>query len=287
MGYGGVEGYPPVTVLARGLTGGEVRFDRPVSSQFVSALLMVAPYAAQDVYISLAGPLPSEPYVAMTEHVMRSMGVELVQAERRRFVIPAGQRYRGGEYSIEPDASAATYFWAAAAVTGGCVRIEGLRRDSVQGDVGFVDILARMGCTVGAGPDYLEVAGPTDGRLRGVDVDLNAMPDTVQTLAVVALFAEGPTRIRNVANLRIKETDRIAALASELRRLGARVDEWEDGLSIWPPPKATSASIETYRDHRMAMSLAVAGLRVDGLRICGADCVSKSFPAFFDVLDRL
>ncbi len=283
IGYEGVAGFPPLTVFARGLTGGEATLYTPASSQFVSALLMVAPYATQDVRMRVEGALPSRPYVDMTIDVMRSLGVETLEAGGR-FIVPAFQRYQPGQHEVEPDASAATYFWAAAAVTGGRIRVAGLTRKSRQGDVRFVDVLAQMGCRVHEDDTSLEVEGPAGGRLHGVVVDLNEMPDAVPTLAVVALFADGPTEIRNVANLRIKETDRIAALATELTRLGARVDAREDGLTIHPPRHVVPAAIETYGDHRMALSFAVAGLVVDGVVIRAAGCVSKSFPAFFDVL---
>jgi len=287
IGYEGTPGCPPLGVLARGLSGGEVVFNTPPSSQFLSALLMVAPYATQDVLMRVEGPLTSRPYVDMTIDVMRDMGVEALATDEGRFVVPAFQRYQAGTYAIEPDASAATYFWAAAAITGGRVRVEGLTRRSRQGDVGFVDVLAQAGCALHADDTGLEVAGPADGRLAGIDVDLNAMPDTVQTLAVAALFAFGPTHIRNVANLRIKETDRIAALATELTRLGARVETRPDGLTIHPPERWQPAAIRTYDDHRMAMSFALAGLVTEGVVIQDADCVSKSFPGYFDVLGRL
>jgi 3-phosphoshikimate 1-carboxyvinyltransferase len=236
--------------------------------------------------IRVKGVLPSQPYVDMTIGVMRALGVEVLAAEAR-FVVPAFQRYRAGECVIEPDASAAAYFWAAAAITGGRVRVNGLTRQSGQGDVRFVDVLASMGCRVHETASSLEVQAPPDGRLRGVTVDLNDMPDTVQTLAVVALFADAPTAIRNVANLRIKETDRIAALATELTRLGAKVDARPDGLTIHPPQQLAPAVIETYHDHRMAMSFALAGLVVDGVVLRDAGCVSKSFPEFFEVLGAL
>jgi 3-phosphoshikimate 1-carboxyvinyltransferase len=286
IGYEVAEGCPPVMVLARGLTGGEVVFQKPPSSQFLSALLMIAPYAAGDVMICVEGDLPSRPYVDMTIEVMRSLGVELVEAEGR-FVVPAFQRYQPGEYTIEPDASAATYFWAAAAVTGGRVRVEGLTRRSRQGDVRFVDVLARMGCQVHEGESSLEVRAPADQRLTGIDIDLNDMPDTVQTLAVTALFAEGPTAIRNVANLRLKETDRIAGLAAELSRLGAKVEVRDDGLTIHPPVRMAPAEIRTYGDHRMVMSFAVAGLAAEGIVVKDVGCVSKSFPDFFEALASL
>jgi len=287
IGYEGREGFPPLTIDARGLRGGAVRFARPPSSQFISALLMVAPYAGDDVLIEVAGGAPSAPYIDMTLSVMQSLGVEALTVDRTRFVVPAPQRYRAASVDIEPDASAATYFWAAAAITGGSVRVGGLTRGSRQGDVGFVEVLRQMGCEVAEGPDFLAVRGPGVGKLHGIDVDLNAMPDTVQTLAVVALFADEPTRIRNVANLRLKETDRLAALGHELSRLGALVELQEDGLTITPPHRVTPAAIETYNDHRMAMSFALAGLAADGVVIRNAGCVRKSFPTFFETLSTL
>ncbi|HUU96965.1 MAG TPA: 3-phosphoshikimate 1-carboxyvinyltransferase [Phycisphaerae bacterium] len=287
IGYEGVEGYPPLTIVARGLAGGEIEFDRPPSSQYISAILMVSPYAAADVMIRVNGPLVSRPYVDMTIAVMRSLAVEVLSAEGRRFIVPNAQRYRAGEVNIEPDASAASYFWAAAAVTGGRVRVRDLTRASFQGDVRFVDVLERMGCRVNAGDDYIEVQGPPVGALQRLDVDLNEMPDVVQTLAVVALFAKGVTRIRNVANLRIKETDRLAALGTELTKLGGAVEVSDDGLAVTPPARVTPATINTYNDHRMAMSFALAGLAVDGIVIKDADCVSKSFPDYFDALAGL
>ncbi|MEW6253623.1 MAG: 3-phosphoshikimate 1-carboxyvinyltransferase [Planctomycetota bacterium] len=286
IGYEAGEGYPPLTVVGGGLTGGEVAFADPPSSQFLSAVLMVAPYAAHDVLIRIDGEVPSRPYVDMTVDVMRSMGVEAVE-HAGRFVVPAYQRYQGGEFAVEPDASAATYFWAAAAVTGGRVRVAGLTRQSRQGDVRFADVLGRMGCVVSEDERGLTVAAPADGPLQGVTVDLNDMPDTVQTLAVVALFAAGPTEIHNVANLRVKETDRLAALSTELTRLGARVEERPDGLTIHPPNRISPAAIATYDDHRMAMSFAVAGLAAEGIVIRDAGCVRKSYPGFFEALEEL
>lgn len=291
IGYEDQPGFPPLTIQATGLAGGPVRFDAPPSSQFISALLMIAPYAHQDVLISIDGGLVSRPYVEMTIGVMRTLGVEaLANDDLSRLVVPSYQRYRGGEFKIEPDASAATYFWGAAALTGGRVRTPGLTRAGRQGDVGFVDVLARMGAVISEREGGLEVSGPPaapDAKLRGIDVDLNAMPDTVQTLAVLALFADGPTTIRNVANLRIKETDRLAALQAELTRLGATIELRPDGLTIVPPRAVRPARIETYADHRMAMSFALAGLRVPGVVIADAGCVSKSFPGYFDELRRL
>ncbi len=287
IGYDAVPGYPPLTMEARGLQGGQLEFREPPSSQYISAILMVAPYACQDVYIAIEGGLPSHPYVNMTIDVMRALGVEVLEGAGPRYVVASSQRYRAGDFEVEPDASGATYLWAAAAITGGCVRVDGLTRASHQGDARFVDVLERMGCEVREGPDFLEVQGPPVGRLCGVDEDLNAMPDTVQTLAVTALFANGPTNVRNVANLRIKETDRIDATARELAKLGAVVETRDDGLTVKPPAEITPAEIATYDDHRMAMSFALAGLRASGIVIRDADCVSKSFPNYFDVMSQI
>jgi 3-phosphoshikimate 1-carboxyvinyltransferase len=188
------------------------------------------------------------------------------------------------EYAIEPDASAASYFWAAAAITGGKVTVEGLSRESLQGDVAFIDCLAQMGCEIRYDANSITIAA---GRpLRGIDTDMNAISDTVQTLAVVALFADGPTSIRNVGHIRHKETDRIAAGAAELRKLGATVDERADGLTITPGP-LRGATINTYNDHRMAMSFALAGLRIDGVRIANPSCVAKTYPKYFEDLSGL
>ena len=288
LGYDGAEGFPPVTMAACGLRGGRVRFESPPSSQYVSALLMVAPYAVRDVLIDIAGQPTSKPYMDMTIAVMHELGVEALASDAGdRFIVPVGQRYRAKTLRVEPDASAASYFWAAAAIVGGRVRVNGLTRHSSQGDVGFVDVLAKMGCRVIEEDDALGVEGPPTGELHGIDVDLNAMPDTAQTLAVAALFARGPTCIRNVANLRIKETDRLAALQSELIRLGARVDMTPDSLTVHPPEEIQPATIETYDDHRMVMSFALAGLRRTGVRIKNVGCVSKSFPDFFDMLETI
>ena len=205
-----------------------------------------------------------------------------------RLIVEAPQRYRATTLAVEPDASNATYFLAAPAIAGGRVTVEGLSADSVQGDAGFARLLTQMGCHVVPEPSRLTVEGlPADLRLCGIDVDLSDMPDTVQTLAVVALFADGPTVIRNVANLRIKETDRLAALACELQKLGATIDERTDGLTIHPPKHVAPGSIDTYGDHRMAMSFALAGLRCPGLIINNPQCCHKTFPDFFDRFERM
>jgi 3-phosphoshikimate 1-carboxyvinyltransferase len=282
IGYEDKEGYPPLTIGARGLRGGQASMRAEQSSQFVSAVLLAAPYARTDVLLSLAGEVVSEPYIRMTLQMMEDFGASVL-AEGGRYIVPALQGYTGRRYRIEPDASAASYFFAAAALTGGRVTVEGLGQRSLQGDTGFVRVLERMGCSVEQDETSTTVRGPQDGVLRGVDVDLNAMPDMAQTLAVMALFAEGATHVRNVANLRIKETDRIAAVAAELRKFGATVEARDDGFSIVPPAVVRPAAVETYDDHRMAMAFALAGLRVEGVVIREAACVSKTFPEFFEV----
>jgi 3-phosphoshikimate 1-carboxyvinyltransferase len=270
-----------VVVLANGLRGGTATVRGDISSQFLSGLLLAAPAADGPVTIEIEGPLVSRPYVQMTRAVMRAFGVDVESNDQLdRFQIEAPTSYHACVFAIEPDASAASYFFAAAAVTGGEVTVEGLSAASLQGDVAFVDCLERMGCEVRRDSGSITVIGRP---LAGIDVDMNAISDTVQTLAVAALFAAGPTTIRNVAHVRHKETDRIAALATELRKLGAQVDERDDGLTI-TPGALRPATIDTYRDHRMAMSFAVAGLRIAGVRINDPGCTAKTYPGFFDDL---
>jgi 3-phosphoshikimate 1-carboxyvinyltransferase len=243
---------------------------------------MALPYARDTTTVEVQGTLVSQPYVKMTLDLMETFGVRAGNRKFRRFdVYPA--RYRGQTYAIEPDASAASYFFALAAITGGTVTVEGLGTRSLQGDLAFVDILEHMGCKVAREAARTTVTG---GPLRGIDVDMNAISDTVMTMAVVALFADGFSRIRNVAHIRHKETDRIAALAAELRKLGARVDELPDGLFIEPPALAAipPARIATYDDHRIAMSFALAGLKVPGITIVDPGCVAKTYPSFWDDL---
>jgi 3-phosphoshikimate 1-carboxyvinyltransferase len=221
--------------------------------------------------------------VAMTLAVMQAFGVRVENRKFRRFDIKPAH-YRGRVYPIEPDASAASYFFAAAAITGGTVTVEGLGSDSLQGDLAFVDVLEHMGCTVIREREATTVTG---GPLRGVNVDMNAISDTVMTQAVVALFASGVSRIRNVGHIRHKETDRLAALATELRKLGATVDEHDDGLVIVPPETITPARIATYDDHRMAMAFALAGLKAEGITILDPGCVAKTYPGFWEDLAGL
>jgi 3-phosphoshikimate 1-carboxyvinyltransferase len=278
-------GCPPVVIRARGLRGGHAALAGDQSSQFFSALLLAAPYAEQGVELTVLGDLVSKPYMTMTAAVMQDFGVsvEMDTEAWRRFAVAPGQRYRGRVYRVEPDASNASYFFAAAAVTGGRVRVEGLGTRSTQGDVRFVDALAAMGASVTITDTFIDVIGPPGGALRGVDLDLNAISDTAQTLAAIAPFADGPTRIRGIAHARLKETDRVAALATELRRLGQEVEEHPDGLTIVPRP-IVPADVHTYDDHRMAMSFAITALRAPGVRILDPGCVAKTFPDFFERL---
>jgi 3-phosphoshikimate 1-carboxyvinyltransferase len=283
----GGNGCPPVVIESKGfLQGPGTTIRGDVSSQFLSALLMAAACgSAGPIGIRLAGPLVSRPYVDLTLALLRRWGATWRQASDEYIFSPESAATFGGvqEYAIEPDASAASYFFAAAAITGGRVTVLDLPERSLQGDTRFVDVLAAMGCRVEKCSSGITVHG---GTLRGIDVDMNDISDTVMTLAAVACFADGPTMIRNVAHIRHKETDRLAALANELRRAGAEVEELADGLRITPRP-LHGAALETYNDHRMAMSMALLGLRVPGIIIKDPGCVAKTYPHFFDDLEHL
>lgn len=276
-------GCPPVIIGEARSSGGAATIRGEMSSQFLSGLLLSAPYARRPVTLSVVGTLVSKPYVSMTLGVMRSFGVSVHEDHLSRFRIDAPRVYDAQSYSIEPDATAASYFWAAAAITGGRVTVQGLGPSALQGDVHFCDCLEQMGCEVVREAEQITVIGKP---LRGISVDMNAISDTAQTLAAVALFAAGPTTISGIAHNRHKETDRIADLARELRKFGARVEELPDGLRI-EPRELHAASVSTYQDHRMAMSLALVGLRVDGVVIQDPHCTQKTYPAFFQDLESL
>jgi 3-phosphoshikimate 1-carboxyvinyltransferase len=282
----GEGGCPPVRVLGGGLPGGPARIDARRSSQYVSAVLLAAPYAAKDVTLAFeGGVLVSRPYVDLTLRIMRDFGAEARFEAGGGVHVAAGHRYSARDYAVEPDASSAAYPFCAAAIAGGRVRVEGIPRDSIQADLGLLDVLERMGCTVVRGEDFAEVRGAPDG-LHGIDVDMNDLPDAVLALAVVALFAKGVTRIRNVSNLRIKETDRLAALECELRKLGADARAGADEITIVPGP-LLAAEIDTYEDHRIAMAFALAGLRIPGVVIRNPGCVSKTWPDYFSMFEHL
>jgi len=276
-------GYPPVVIEADGLRGGRARIHGDVSSQFLSGLLLVAPLAESEITIEVDGPLVSAPYVAMTVAMMHEFGVDVDTDGASYFRVPIRPWYEARSWEIEPDASAASYFFAAAAITRGQVTVAGLSSSSLQGDVRFMDVLKDMGCRLAGGPEGYTVAG---GPLHGIDVDMNAISDCVMTLAAVACFAKGPTTIRNVAHIRHKETDRLQALTAELRKIGALVEEAADGLTIIPGA-LHGAAIDTYNDHRMAMSMALVGLTIPGIVIRNPGCVAKTYPRFFEDLQRL
>ena len=273
---------PPVIVKASGLPGGSTTVAGSISSQYLSGLLMTSPCADSDVEIDVEGELVSLPYIDMTLGVMARFGVTAECPKVGQYRIKQ-QQYQSVQYDIEPDASAASYFFAAAAITGGTITVDGLSHHSLQGDIEFVEALEQMGCKVNWGANSTTLAG---ADLHGIDIDMNAFSDTAQTLAVVAPFAKGPTRIHNIGHVRHKETDRIHAVVTELRKLGVKVDEEEDEMTIYPGP-ISPASIETYDDHRMAMSFALIGLKVADVEILDPGCTAKTYPNFFEDLESL
>ena len=277
--------YPPIRILASGLPGGQTSIAADVSSQFLSGLLMVSPYAQRPVEIQVITELNSKPYIDLTLAVMFDFGVEIEREGYRHFAIHTTHYQPKETYAIESDASAASYFFAAPAVCTGTVRVENITCRSKQGDIAFLDILRRMGCVITEGSDYIEVT--RSAGLVGVEVDMRDIPDTAQTLAAIAPFASTPTHIRGIATARVKETDRITATCTELARLGVHVDEHSDGMTIHPCKSFNPAIIQTYNDHRMVMAFSLIGLRIPGLKIENPACVSKTFPNFFDVLGTL
>lgn len=282
----GKEGFLPIRVIARGLAGGRVLVDAAQSSQFLSAVLMAAPCAVKEVSVEWREPVASYPYVAMTLAMMAERGIEFRKEGSSRVIVPAPQRYAGGTWTVEADCSSASYLWAAAALTGGEVFTHPVSPESLQGDCRFLEVLKRMGCSVTWEEQGVRVA--SSGVLKPVDLDLNEMPDMVPTLAILAAFAGGVSRIRNVAHLRVKESDRLQAVSSELSKLGISNRELPDGLEIQgggaAPP---SAGIDPHDDHRIAMAFALAGLRVRGVEIEDAEVVGKSFPGFWETLEKL
>ena len=281
----GERGYPPVTIRGGGLRGGEVVLRNIESSQFVSTLLIAAPFAAGDITIVLQGRVPSLPYVALTVETMGAFGAAVLSDGAERYSVKSGQRYTGREYRIEGDVSSASYFLLAAALLKGRIRVENINPRTAQGDIAFLTILERLGNTILRGEHHVEVRG---GELPAgeMDFDLGEVPDIVPTLAVLCALRPGRSVIRNVAHLRLKESDRLAALAIELRKTGITVEELADGLVIHGG-RPRGARIETYNDHRIAMGFAVLGLAVPGMEIEGENCVGKSFPGFWQTLEGL
>jgi 3-phosphoshikimate 1-carboxyvinyltransferase len=280
--YLGHAGYPPVEVEGTGLSGGHVRMRGNVSSQFLTSLLLCAPLATGPVTVEIEGEQVSKPYLDITVHMMRAFGANVSHRDHQLFEVTPGGYRSPGDYLVEGDASSASYFLAAGAIRGEGVVVRGIGRDSVQGDVAFVDVLAAMGARVTQHAASIEIRPPADGRLRGIDVDLNHIPDAAMTLGVLALFADGRTCIRNVANWRVKETDRLHAMATELRKLGADVEEGADYLCVTPRGTLAEAAIDTYGDHRMAMCFSLVALSGTPVTIRDPACVAKTFPDYFE-----
>ncbi len=277
------EGFPPVKIYGGSLNGGNAKLRGNVSSQYLSSLLMCASYAKNSTTINIVGNLTSKPYVDITIDVMKKFRVKVKNINYKKFIIKHNQKYKAINYKIEGDASNASYFFAAAAVAKGKIMVNNINPNSKQGDIKFVDLLRKMGCSIKNGKDSVQVEGRS---LKSIDVDMNETPDIVPTLAVTSLFADSVTKIRNVSNLRFKESDRLKALANELRKIGADVKELDDGLEI-KRKRLRKAIIETYNDHRMAMSFAIAGLAINGINIKNPGCVAKSFPGFWKKFNEL
>ncbi len=275
-------GFPPVTIHGGKLYGGRIKLNSVISSQFVSSLLMIAPYAASDVELEICSNVPSKPYIGITTQLMKYFGIN-VETSDNLYYIPAGKAYKSGTIMVEADASSASYFLTAAAITGGKIILKNLNSDSIQGDTKYINILKEMGCSVNSGEFGVEIIG---GNLKGINVDMNDIPDVVPALAITALFADSPTLINNIRHLRYKESDRISALVCELKKLGANVSHSENSIEIFPG-KYKGCAINTYNDHRIAMSFAVAGLRISGISIENPGCVSKSYPEFWNEFEKL
>ncbi|HCT5602552.1 TPA: 3-phosphoshikimate 1-carboxyvinyltransferase [Escherichia coli] len=277
------ENYPPLR-LQGGFTGGNVDVDGSVSSQFLTALLMTAPLAPEDTVIRIKGDLVSKPYIDITLNLMKTFGVEIENQHYQQFVVKGGQSYQSpGTYLVEGDASSASYFLAAA-IRGGTVKVTGIGRNSMQGDIRFADVLEKMGATICWGDDYISC---TRGELNAIDMDMNHIPDAAMTIATAALFAKGTTTLRNIYNWRVKETDRLFAMATELRKVGAEVEEGHDFIRITPPEKLKFAEIATYNDHRMAMCFSLVALSDTPVTILDPKCTAKTFPDYFEQLARI
>ena len=284
--YLGAVGFPPLRIEADGLKGGTTTISGTTSSQFVSALLMAAPYMAAGLELSISDHLVSKPYVAMTAALMERFGVKVARQGAQHFAVAAGQCYLSPErMAVEGDASSASYFLAGAAITGGEVTVLGCGTDSLQGDARFATLLEQMGAEVTWSNEAVRVRGT--GRLRGIDADLESMPDAAMTLAVAALFAEGPTTLRGIANWRVKETDRMVAMENELAKVGAVTEVGADQLTVHPPRVLKRASIATYDDHRMAMAFSLAACGPNPITIEDPECVAKTFPDYFQKLAEL
>lgn len=276
--------YPPIR-LRGGFKGGNVEVDGSVSSQFLTALLMTAPLAEQDTTITIKGELVSKPYIDITLALINTFGGKIENQNYQQFVVKGGQQYQSPEkYLVEGDASSASYFLAAAAIKGGTARVTGIGKNSLQGDIHFASVLEKMGAKIRWGDDYIECER---GSLKGIDMDMNTIPDAAMTIATTALFAKGDTVIRNIYNWRVKETDRLAAMAAELQKVGAIVEEGHDYLKVTPPQQLTTANIKTYNDHRIAMCFSLVALSDTPITILDPGCTAKTFPDYFDKLETL
>jgi 3-phosphoshikimate 1-carboxyvinyltransferase len=285
ISYPGAEGYPPLKIAARGFAGGRTRVKGTTSSQFLTGLLMAAPLSPEPLEIEVEGDLISKPYVDITVKLMERFGVRVERDGYRLFSVRPATYRSPGTLAVEGDASSASYFLAFGAL-GGPVRVEGCGSDSVQGDAAFADVLGRMGARVEKGSDWISCAAPVSGRLQALDVDMIDMPDAAMTLATLALFADGPTRISGIGSWRVKETERVVAVRDELRKVGATVEEGPDWIRVTPPERVVSAEIATYDDHRMAMAFSLAAAATETV-ILDPDCTSKTFPGYFAELGRL
>ena len=271
--------YPPLSIKGQALQGGQVTVDGSVSSQFLTALLMSAPLFAEDTTIIISGELVSKPYIDITLHTMAQFGIEVENQNYQQFVVKGQQQYQSpGHFMVEGDASSASYFLAAGAIKGGTVKVTGIGKNSIQGDIRFAEVLEKMGATVNWQNDFIEI---TSGPLKAVDLDMNHIPDAAMTIATTALFATGTTSIRNIYNWRVKETDRLAAMSCELRKVGAIVDEGEDYITITPPQQIAYAAIDTYNDHRIAMCFSLIALSDTKVTINDPGCTAKTFPDYF------
>ena len=283
--YLGSVDYPPLRIKGHHLTAGLLQIDGSVSSQFLTAVLMIAPLLTGNSTIEIIGELVSKPYIDITLALMSRFGVHVENQDYQRFIVHGNQQYLSpGYWLVEGDASSASYFLAAAAIAGGTITVTGIGKDAVQGDIRFADALAEMGAEVTWGTDFISV---TRNQLNGIDRDYNAIPDAAMTIATTALFAKGPTVIRNVYNWRVKETDRLHAMATELRKVGAEVEEGHDYLKVTPPSEILHASIATYNDHRMAMCFSMLAFAKSGVTIEDPDCTRKTFPQYFEVFKSL
>ncbi|MFT6348515.1 MAG: 3-phosphoshikimate 1-carboxyvinyltransferase [Psychromonas sp.] len=276
------ENYPPLKIKGTGLKGGKIKIDGSVSSQFLTAFLMAAPLAAEDTEIEIVGELVSKPYIKITLQIMHDFGIDVDNQNFERFIIKGKQIYSApGHYLVEGDASSASYFLAAGAISGGCIKVTGIGKNSVQGDIQFADALQAMGAKIEWGDDFIQAS---KGQLKAIDMDMNHIPDAAMTIAVAALFATGTTKIRNVYNWRVKETDRLYAMATELRKVGATVVEGHDFIEVTAPDKLLHAEIDTYDDHRMAMCFSLVALGNTTVAINDPKCTSKTFPDYFEKL---